>query len=119
MRLNVDILNRAGVDIGELRAIGGGAKSPAWMQIKADIMGLPIVAMNVSEAAGLGAAMLAAVGSGQIDSLESAVESWVRPDRVFDPDPGRTRIYQDRYAVYRQLYTTLKPLGQMIADWSR
>ena len=119
MRLNVDILHQAGVDIGELRAIGGGAKSPAWMQIKADIMRLPIVAMNVSEAAGMGAAMLAAVGCGHIESLEAAVETWVRPDRVFEPVPDRAQAYEDRYAVYRELYTTLKPLGQMIAAWPR
>jgi xylulokinase len=118
MRLNVDILREAGVGISELRAIGGGAKSEAWMQIKADIMDIPIVSMDVSEAASLGAALLAAVGSGAIDTIDSGVETWARPKRVYRPDAGRTRAYEERYDVYRQVYGALKPLGIRISAWS-
>jgi xylulokinase len=118
MRLNVDILHRAGVEINELRAIGGGAKSPAWMQIKADIMNLPIVAMDVSEAAGMGAALLAAVGGGGIDSIAAGVSTWVRPRDVFEPDPRRAEAYAERYGVYGELYATLKPLGLSIGRWT-
>jgi xylulokinase len=117
MRLNVEILARAGIAIDELRAIGGGAKSDAWMQIKADIIGKPIVAMEVSEAAGMGAAMLAAVGSGALASLGEAVAAWVRPKRVFEPAPDRTAAYTQRYATYSKLYQTLRPIGQEIAQW--
>jgi xylulokinase len=118
MRLNVDILDEAGVQISELRAIGGGARSAAWMQIKADIVNIPIVSMNVSEAAGLGAALLSAVGSGAIDSVESGVDAWVRPSRVFEPSGEGVRAYSERYAVYRDLYTTLRPLGRRMGKWT-
>ena len=118
MRLNVDILRKAGVAISELRAIGGGAKSDVWLQIKADIMDIPIVSMNVSEAAGLGAAMLAAVGSGAIETIDEAVEEWVHPRRVFEPEENRARLYEERFAVYSELYHTLKPLGTEVARWS-
>jgi len=112
MRLNLDILAEAGVPVGELCAIGGGAKSEAWMQIKADIMGVPIVSLNVSEAACLGAALLAAVGSGAIASIPAATTEWVHPRRVFDPAPANAMRYSERYSVYRRLYDTLKPIGQ-------
>jgi xylulokinase len=118
MRLNVDILRAAGVPISELRAIGGGAKSAAWMQIKADIMDIPIVSMDVSEAAGLGAALLAALGSGALDSVEDGVNSWVRPARVFEPEVEGARAYRERYDVYRDLYRALKPLGTRMAKWA-
>ncbi len=118
MRLNVNILRKAGVGIAELRAIGGGAKSAAWMQIKADIMDIPIVSMNVSEAAGMGAAMLAAVGSGAIETIDEAVEEWVHPQRVFEPERNRARLYEERFAVYRELYHALRPLGTEMARWS-
>lgn len=117
MKLNVEILAQAGIEIAELRAIGGGAKSDAWMQIKADIIDKPIVAMEVSEAAGLGAAMLAAVGSGALTSLEEAVAAWVRPKRVFEPSPSTAAAYQERYATYSKLYPALKPLSSEMAQW--
>jgi len=118
MKLNVEILAHAGVEIDELRAIGGGAKSAAWMQIKADIMDKPIVSMAVSEAAGLGAAMLAAVASGALNSIEEAVAAWVHPQRVFEPTRANVALYRERYTTYRKLYDTLKPLGREMATWN-
>ena len=112
MKLNVEILARAGVEIGELRAIGGGAKSEAWMRIKADIMDIPITSLHVSEAACLGAGILAAVGAGAIDSIESAVNEWVHTDRVYEPSPANAAKYRERYEIYRKMYETIKPLGR-------
>jgi len=115
MKLNVEILARAGVEINQLRAIGGGAKSAAWMQIKANIMDIPIVAMQVSEAACMGAAMLSAVGSGAIDSIDAAVQQWVRPARVYEPSKPNAAKYRERYGIYRRLYDTIKPIGQELS----
>jgi xylulokinase len=81
-------------------------------------MDIPIVSMNVSEAAGMGAAMLAAVGSGAIETIDEAVEEWVHPQRVFEPERNRARLYEERFAVYRELYHALRPLGTEMARWS-
>lgn len=114
MRFNLELLAKAGVTVRELRAIGGGAKSDVWMQIKADVMGVPIVSLNVSEAGSLGCAMLAALGCGAIDSLATAVDQWVRPVRRFEPAADRAEKYRQRYQIYRQLYPTIKPLGAQL-----
>jgi len=112
MRLNVEILAKSGIKINQLRAIGGGAKSETWMQLKSDIMGLPIVSLNVSEAACMGAAMLAAVGCGSMPSAKKAAEKWVVPNKTFHPDKTKVELYNKRYNIYKDLYKTIKPLGE-------
>ena len=118
MKLNVEILANAGVEINELRAIGGGAKSGVWMQIKADIMDIPIVSLHVSEAACLGAAMLAAVGSGSIESFEVAVKEWVHPNRVYEPSAANVAKYRQRYGIYKRIYDTIEPIGREMVQLS-
>lgn len=115
MKYNIECLAQAGIEIRELRAIGGGAKSKIWMGIKADIMGLPIVSPCVTEAACLGAAMLAAIGCGQFASVAEAIKTWVVFDRVFDPDEKNVAKYQERYDIYKGLYQTLKPVSHKLA----
>ena len=115
MRLNIEILDHAGIQIDELRAIGGGAKSDIWMQIKADIIGLPVVSLNINEGACLGAAMLAAAGSKQIKSAKEAAKRWVRPIRIFEPCKGNTRRYNKGFAIYKSLYESIKPIGRKLA----
>ena len=62
LRANTDLLKDAGVTISELRAVAGGARSPLWLQPKADICQVPLRVPQVTEAACLGAALLAGVG---------------------------------------------------------
>ena len=108
LRLNLDLLRDGGVSIDELRAIGGGARSELWLQLKADITGLPVVAPRITEAASWGAAMLAGVGAGQFASAAEAAEETVHLDRRFEPAPKRVERYEERFALYRELYPTLK-----------
>ena len=111
LRVNLDWLNQGGVGIDELRAVGGGARSELWLQLKADITGIPVVAPAVAEAACLGAALLAGVGAGCFTSASQASESTLRFVRRFEPDPARAARYEARYAIYRDLYPTLAPLS--------
>jgi len=110
MRLNLERLAEAGVSVERLRAIGGGARSQAWLQLKADLFGRPVEALGVSEAACLGAAILAGVGAGIYRSASEAATALVRPVATYDPDPTRSARYDERFAVYRDLYPTLAPL---------
>ncbi len=110
MRLNLDCLEEAGIPVGELRAVGSGADSRIWMQLKADIFNRPVATLACPDAACLGAAMLAGVGAGMYPSLPEAARIIVRIKDVYDPDPAEAARYAETYALYRDLYPTLKPL---------
>ena len=114
LRINLDILKESGVGIDELRAIGGGARSELWLQLKADITATRVVAPQVTEAAGLGAALLAGVGAGCFPSAASAVESLLKFKRSFEPDTRRVALYNERYAIYRDVYPTLAPISHRL-----
>jgi xylulokinase len=108
LRLNMDLLKDGGVRVDEMRAIGGGARSELWLQLKADITGISVVAPRITEAAGWGAALLAGVGAGQFASAAEAAEEMLHLERRFDPDPARAARYDERYQLYREVYPALK-----------
>ena len=103
LRENIELLRQAGFELDVVRSIGGGAKSDLWLQIKADATGMPIQKPAVSEAAVLGAAMLAAVGYGAFSSLAESSARLVSIERVFDPHPARHAAYEAPYQAYRGL----------------
>jgi xylulokinase len=108
MRLNLEALEEAGVHISELRAIGGGAKSRIWLQIKADIFKKPVYSLDVSEAACLGAAMLAGAAAGVYSSVHEASEALIHVKERFEPNPEVTPRYDERYHLYKQVYPLLR-----------
>jgi xylulokinase len=111
MRLNLDILARSGIATNQLLAIGGGAKSRRWLQLKADVLNRPITKVAVAEAASLGAAMLARVALGGEDIL-AVVKQCVRQEETIEPEPARAACYEERFATYLQLYPTLRNLNR-------
>lgn len=110
MRLNLDILEQAGCPIRELRAIGGGSRSPLWNQLKADVIGKPLTTLDVSEAGCLGTAMLACAAVTE-EPLEELAARWVRPVMQVQPRDSVREWYETRFAQYRDLYPTLKKLS--------
>lgn len=108
LKLNLELLKKGGVTIHELRAIGGGAKSPLWLQMKADITGIPVVVPRVIEAACWGAALLAGAGAGCYASISEAAERSVVMKKSYLPDPIQSQGYAALYDVYKTLYPTLK-----------
>jgi len=107
LRENLALLRDSGLRIEVVRAIGGGARSDVWLQIKADVTGLAVERPAVTEAAVLGAAMLAAVSCGEFKSLQECCEALYRRDRLFEPDPGRRGLYEAPYARYLELHARL------------
>lgn len=101
--------------IARLRVIGGGAKSPVWRQILADVLGLTLEIPAADEGPAYGAALLAAVGAGVFGSVREAAEARVRVQSVVEPDPDHVRRYDEAYAVYRQVYPALRPVFPAIA----
>jgi xylulokinase len=109
MRLNLDLLERSGCPIAELRAIGGGARSPRWNQLKADVLGKPLTTLDVTEAGCLGMAMLAAAAVTGTPVTTLAAQ-WVRPVATVTPRPAWQEWYARRFADYRELYPALRRL---------
>jgi len=101
----------------ELRVSGGGAQSPAAVQLTADIFGLPTGRPHTHETSGLGAAIDAAVGLGLHPSFSSAVAEMTHVAETIDPDRIRNELYDDLYErVYRRMYARLKPLYEEIRE---
>jgi xylulokinase len=110
MRDITDQMQYMGLSLQEIRAVGGGARSPLWRQIKADVTGLPVSITDTTETTALGAGILALTGSGLIDSLEEAVDLTTRVIETLDPNPETRRIYEDYYQLYRTTYFALLPV---------
>jgi xylulokinase len=110
LRYNLEVMKSGGVQIDELRAIGGGARSNVWLKLKADITGIPVAVPRITEAASWGAAALAGAGAGVFSSAAEAVENTLQFDRVIEPDPHVQARYDARYALYCQIYPALRDL---------
>lgn len=91
----------------EARISGGGAKSPVWQQIIADVLGAPLVKVNTTEGGAFGAAILAAVAAGSFDDVDSACAALVQTGAGLGPS-GDQAVYAERYEIYQSLYPTLK-----------
>ena len=102
LRKNCDHIKNSGVKLSAIIATGGGAKSPIWCQMQADITGLPVAIPKEKEAACLGAAMIAAVSAGHFESYAKAAESCVALLNRYEPNPtARTeRKYRRFCALY-------------------
>jgi xylulokinase len=107
MRLNVDILQRAGLAVREFRAIGGGAKNAALTQLKADVLGRPVTTLAVTEAGCLGVAMLACAADTRVSPRELAA-TWVKTTSVVEPDARRASQYDERFEAYKELYPLMR-----------
>jgi xylulokinase len=110
MRLNLEILEKSGYNINEIRVIGGGAKSQIWTQLKADVLGKKMTTVLVPEAGCLGVAMLACSADMGIPVRELA-NSWAKPDLEVNPNDENIKIYNKKFEIYRQLYTHVRDIG--------
>ncbi len=108
---------KARVQIHSLRVSGGGSQSDAAMQLTADIFNLPASRPHTFETAGLGAAIVGAVGLGLHRDFPSAVLAMTRLGRTFDPDSSHTALYDELYRrVYRRMFERLEPLYARIQN---
>jgi len=114
LRLNLEILKDGGIIINELRAIGGGAKSALWLQLKADVTGIPVAAPEVTEAAGMGAAILAGVAAGVFTDAASAINSHLKIKKIYAPNPGIKTLYNERYELYKKFYPAVKEINHIL-----
>ncbi len=107
LRDSFELMKSAGLENAtQVRVTGGGARSPLWKQILADILGAEVVTVNTTEGAAYGAALLAATGAGKFPSVEAACDRAIQITGSVHPSPDRSS-YEKQYLLYRDLYPAL------------
>jgi len=107
LRENIDLLKGLSIPVRKVRSLGGAAKSDVWLKIKADVLNVPVEVPECSEAASLGAAILAGVGAKVFSGINQAVKEVVKVKKSFYPEPDNVAIYQKIYQDYLSLYQKL------------
>ena len=110
MRLNYEALSGSGIHFSRLHATGGGARSKVWMQMKADILNLPITALKTADAGTVGSAMLTGTAVGLFSGLEDAAARMVREAETYEPRREMHEKYMHIYERYRDMYRAVRPL---------
>ena len=110
LRDSFEITKSLGVQIDRIRINGGGAKSPLWCKIIADVLNVKVDKINSEEGPAFGAAILAAVGCGKYASVEEACAKLIKVISTTDQDPKIVELYNKKYEMFKQLYPALKEM---------
>lgn len=108
LRDSFEIIEAMGVEIWQVRASGGGARSELWRQIQADVTGRPHCTINVDEGPALGVALLAGVGAGVWSSVPEACRATIQVVDERTPSAEAKALYDRYFALYRKLYAQLR-----------
>ncbi len=108
LKESIATLPEAGIHIDRYRAVGGGSRSGAWVQLCADILNCAFERTDVTEAGALGSAVLAGTGTGVFSSLQEGTGATVRSRDCFEPNPEKVSLYEDRYRKYLRLWSLLE-----------
>ena len=114
-----DLMRKAGVgSIDQVRLSGGGAKSPLWRQILADVLATELVTVNTTEGAAYGAALLAGIGAGVWSNADTACAQTIRVKDRVSPNAETAQTYESLHKQYQNLYPALKPVFHALASAS-
>jgi xylulokinase len=109
MRDVVTRLAELGPPIESIRLVGGGSRSALWAQMRADITGLPVMALGGPDTSALGAGLLGAVADGRFAGIAEAVAALPLTFASYEPQPEARPCYDDAYGRYRLLFERLQP----------
>ena len=107
LRDGLEIIRELGAPVVNVRLSGGGARSPFWQQLFADIFGVRVVTLQTQEGSAYGAALLAMVGTGHFASVQQACHAVIKEVEMKTPDQTACTFYERAYRVYRSLYPAL------------
>ena len=110
IRDSLEVARSLGLDIKKSRICGGGAKSPLWRKILANVCGLELERIESEEGPGYGGAILAAVACGEYANVEEAAAKLVKVTETVHPDPELTGRYEEQYQRFRRIYPAMKEL---------
>jgi len=110
IRDSYEVAKSLGIKIQQTKLCGGGAKSPLWRKIIANVLGIDVAILETEEGPALGAAMLACVGAGEYESVVEAAEKIVKIKEIIKPDPELVACYEEKYQQFKKLYPALKKI---------
>ena len=106
----LEIAKKIGIPLTETKICGGGAKSPLWRKIMANVLNLKVNIIESEEGPGLGSAILAAVACGEYPTVQAATDSIVKIIKTEIPDPELVAKYEEKYQYFKKLYPCVKEL---------
>ena len=115
LRRTLEIVEAAGSPVSEIYTSGGGARSPVWSQIKADIYQKPVRTLAAEEGGVLGAALIAGTAVGAYPDLPAAAARCVKADRTFLPNSALEARYNALYALYKELHARMQEPFEALA----
>lgn len=110
LRDSLEVARSLGIDIQRTKICGGGAKSPLWKKIIANVMNLKVDVLENEEGPSMGGAMLAAVGCGAYPDVETIGKKLAKVVDTVEPEPELAARYEEKYRKFRTLYPAMKPL---------
>ncbi|MFC4388762.1 xylulokinase [Gracilibacillus marinus] len=111
---SIAIFRENGKQIDTVYSIGGGAKNHDWLQMQADIFNAKIVKLKSEQGPGMGAAMLAAYGSGWFHSLKECAEVFLEDAETFEPIEENVKAYEQLFILYKKVYGDTKALNDAL-----
>lgn len=114
LRDSLEVAKSLGIDLKRTKICGGGAKSPLWKKMIANILNLKVDVIESEEGPAMGGAMLAAVACGEYGSVEEIAAKVVKIVDTVEPDPELVAKYEARYAQFREIYPACKPLFEKL-----
>lgn len=114
LRDSFEVARELGIKIERTKICGGGAKSPLWKKMIANILNIKVDVIESEEGPALGGAMLAAVAAGEYSSVEDAASSIVKVIDTVEPDAAIAARYEEKYQQFKQIYPACKPIYEVI-----
>lgn len=108
LRDSLEVAKNLGIRIERTKICGGGAKSPLWKRIIANVMDMKVDIIKSEEGPALGGAMLAAVGCGEYPDVKTIAEKVVKVAGTVEPEPELVRKYEERYQKFREIYPAVR-----------
>jgi xylulokinase len=111
----LDLIEELGIVVRSVRVSGGGARSPFWRQLLANIFNKPVVTLETQEGSAYGAALLALAATGEYASVPEVCHAAIRETASVSPRPAEAKFYAQAHNIYQSLYPALKPFYARVA----
>ncbi len=114
IRDSVEVARSLGIEIPSSKICGGGAKSPLWKKIMANVLGVKLESPASEQGPGMGGAMLAMVACGEYESVQAACDAIVKTASVLEPEEELTALYEAQYQKFKTIYPAVKSIFPVI-----
>jgi xylulokinase len=114
LRDSLEVARSLGLSIDRSKLCGGGARSPLWRKILANVLNLPLDIPQTEQGPGYGAAMLAMVGTGAYESVQTCADALCHARETVLPDPEISARYEVQYQKFRKIYPSVRNLFKEI-----